>query len=174
MPTPLCMNVFRMKKIADGDIMTSLLGVKAAQKLRIGFTVWNVWLPEISCAKRVASWKNLSCSSEVSVGFDLSYDAFITNKAAHPSEKNIRFTRLCGGPERRRHLIWKGGSSALPWLPFWTISLKDSDGERKCDNLRSWKTVCDSEKSTSWRWSWESLGEIDGGTSCKIPSSSYA
>jgi hypothetical protein len=39
MPTPLCMNVFRMKKIADGDIVTSLLGVKAAQKLRIGFTV---------------------------------------------------------------------------------------------------------------------------------------
>lgn len=48
-------------------ILTSLLGEKAAQKFNKGFTVLKVWFPEMSWARRVASWINLSYSSWTSV-----------------------------------------------------------------------------------------------------------
>lgn len=52
--------------IVENTTGTSLEGVNAAQKLSSGFTVLNVWLPEMSSARRFASSRNLSFSAEVS------------------------------------------------------------------------------------------------------------
>ena len=46
---------------------TSLLGEKAAQKFKRGFTVLNVWFPDISFARRIASSKNFGRSGSVSI-----------------------------------------------------------------------------------------------------------
>lgn len=47
--------------------LTSLLGENAAQKFNNGLTVANVWLLEISRARRVESSMNLSWSCSVSI-----------------------------------------------------------------------------------------------------------
>jgi len=47
--------------------ITSLLGEKAAQKFNSGFTVLNVWFPDISFARRIESFRNFERSDSVSV-----------------------------------------------------------------------------------------------------------
>ncbi len=59
------MNIDRPSSLEMG--IASLLGEKAAQKFNSGFTVLNVWFPDISSARRIESSRNFERSDSVSI-----------------------------------------------------------------------------------------------------------